>query len=75
MTLLSLRTCSSIWALLFATQSPVLASAIATGREAFPTSASDTLAAGRYISDIKTSFLTALFAQLLVLLPSRNLLA
>lgn len=75
MTLLSLDTCSSVWALLFATQNPVLASGIAMGMEAFPTSASDTLAAGRYISDIKTCFLTALIAQLLVLLPSRNLLA
>lgn len=55
--------------------SPMEASAIATGQEAPPASASDPLAAGRRVSDTKTSFLTALVAQLLVLLPSRNLLA
>lgn len=51
------------------------ASAIAMGREASLALVSDPLAAGRRVNDIKTSFLTALVAQLLVLLSSRNLLA
>lgn len=60
---------------LFATQSSVEASAIAMGREASLAFVSDPLAAGRRVNDIKTSFLTDLVAQLLVLLSSRNLLA
>lgn len=68
-TLLSPHTCRSIWTLSFATQSPVKAPATAMGKEAFPASVSEPLVAGRSVSDVKISFLTALVSHYLFFCP------
>lgn len=68
-TLLYPHTCRSTWTLSFATQSPVKASATAVGKEAFPTSVSEPLVAGRWVSDVKISFLTALVSHYLFFCP------
>lgn len=68
-TLLSPHPCKSTRTLSFATQSPLKASATAIGKEAFPTSVSEPLVAGRWVRDIKTSFLTALVPHYLFFCP------